>query len=754
MKTKKIFTVAADSILIFIGIYGILFSIISTYNIDVHQNIVGYITLTSAVLFSFVLNADKNKKAIYIGSSIVILLCVIIYPQQILMGATDFINMLLLRIGAFIDFIQPLNTDKTSHYSSVVASTAFFACFGVVLSFIAGTAIIKLRSSLACVLMTLPFFSICVFFVKLTPDLFSVILYLSFLLSTFLANYIRKGTNGAKYHFSLMPVIMVFLLVICVVFPPNNYNRSDLAQRMYTFFAERLPITLYNDPDNTSGESTTSQHTGYIQLPKEYENVELSNALPSQTGNVVMIIRTDTSGIILLRGYSLDTYTGRSWITDTDVKETKHYNEAFIDPFIPLFKTQTMVNPLSFSTYSAMTINDSKQMYIEISDKGRGGEVAYTPYYTAFTDYVTYNYQDDSVVLYAPNADQNNYERASYRFNAFRVDNIFSENTTNYRLSEQFQITQEYESQYSDFAHDYYIQLDGETAAMINEVIKDQNFNSIVDINERVNAVAEYVSNCAEYSLETPRTPYGKDYVEYFLTESKQGYCMHFASAATLIYRTLGIPARYVTGYAAIVDPTQVNDWVNVTDKGAHAWVEVYFDKIGWVPIEVTPGSPGGGNTNPDESTASSSVTHSRPEISKPESKAETSSKSENSQPETTDVFELPTWSYAVIAAILILCGFIIRRKAAQSKRKKTSSADTNKAAISAWQYFEKLAVYGISADINIYEIAQKATFSKHKLTPEEAKIVVTYVIKIAKETDKSLSFFKKLIFRYVKGLY
>lgn len=73
--------------------------------------------------------------------------------------------------------------------------------------------------------------------------------------------------------------------------------------------------------------------------------------------------------------------------------------------------------------------------------------------------------------------------------------------------------------------------------------------------------------------------------------------CRHYSKAATLLYRALGIPARYVIGY---VGTTKANEWVEITTDNAHAWVEVYIDGFGWLQVEVTGSGfndgSGGGN--------------------------------------------------------------------------------------------------------------------------------------------------------------
>ena len=65
---------------------------------------------------------------------------------------------------------------------------------------------------------------------------------------------------------------------------------------------------------------------------------------------------------------------------------------------------------------------------------------------------------------------------------------------------------------------------------------------------------------------------------------------MHFASAAALLLRLVGIPTRYVAGYVADIP---ASGKANVPDSNAHAWVEVYLDGYGWEPVEVTPAYAG-----------------------------------------------------------------------------------------------------------------------------------------------------------------
>ncbi len=97
------------------------------------------------------------------------------------------------------------------------------------------------------------------------------------------------------------------------------------------------------------------------------------------------------------------------------------------------------------------------------------------------------------------------------------------------------------------------------------------------------------------YSLDLDKVPKDKDKIEYFLFEQHKGFCVHFASAATLLFRMNGVPARFVSGYMVKPSDFSKNEdgtWTAVvTDEQAHAWTEIFQDNIGFYPLETTPPS-------------------------------------------------------------------------------------------------------------------------------------------------------------------
>ncbi|TMC67940.1 MAG: transglutaminase domain-containing protein, partial [Chloroflexi bacterium] len=89
------------------------------------------------------------------------------------------------------------------------------------------------------------------------------------------------------------------------------------------------------------------------------------------------------------------------------------------------------------------------------------------------------------------------------------------------------------------------------------------------------------------YTTHPPRQ--GPEPLLDFVLHTKRGYCQHFAGAMALMLRYLGIPARVAEGFVSGTYDGRSGTWT-VTDHDAHAWVEVWFPRYGWLPFDPTPG--------------------------------------------------------------------------------------------------------------------------------------------------------------------
>ncbi len=103
------------------------------------------------------------------------------------------------------------------------------------------------------------------------------------------------------------------------------------------------------------------------------------------------------------------------------------------------------------------------------------------------------------------------------------------------------------------------------------------------------------------YTLDPAVPPAGQDFTAHFL-ETREGYCVYFATAMAVMARTLGLPSRYVEGF--LLERNTRSGSLRATGETAHAWVEIYFAGIGWLSFDPTP--PGGEPLTPTPTPAPS----------------------------------------------------------------------------------------------------------------------------------------------------
>lgn len=133
--------------------------------------------------------------------------------------------------------------------------------------------------------------------------------------------------------------------------------------------------------------------------------------------------------------------------------------------------------------------------------------------------------------------------------------------------------------------------------AKMPEIITDsarEVVGNAADDYDKLIALQTWFRAGFRYSLQTPVDDgfdgTNVDAVAQFLA-MREGYCVHFAGAFALMARTLGMPARIVVGYLPGTPTDRRSDdrvVYEVSTDQLHAWPEVYFEGIGWVPFEPT----------------------------------------------------------------------------------------------------------------------------------------------------------------------
>ncbi|UDY37951.1 transglutaminase family protein [Dermatobacter hominis] len=113
----------------------------------------------------------------------------------------------------------------------------------------------------------------------------------------------------------------------------------------------------------------------------------------------------------------------------------------------------------------------------------------------------------------------------------------------------------------------------------------------------KVQALEAWMGDNLEYSLDAPLAPQGVDVVDDFLFESKVGWCEQIASSLVVMLREVGVPARLATGFAPGEEDGASGRFV-VRERDAHAWAEVWFPGVGWIPFDPTAEVPLAGDAD------------------------------------------------------------------------------------------------------------------------------------------------------------
>lgn len=155
----------------------------------------------------------------------------------------------------------------------------------------------------------------------------------------------------------------------------------------------------------------------------------------------------------------------------------------------------------------------------------------------------------------------------------------------------------------SDFARKYYLGVPDETNEIIGEFknylnaqgnLLDKYNEGSASLYEVIQETRNFIMKDTKYTFSPGRTPKDQDAVVYFLKENKKGYSPHYATAAAVLLRGIGVPTRFVEGLyiskEQLADVMNTTTEIEVTDEDIHAWVEVYQENYGFVPIEFTPG--------------------------------------------------------------------------------------------------------------------------------------------------------------------
>ena len=376
-----------------------------------------------------------------------------------------------------------------------------------------------------------------------------------------------------------------------------------------------------------------------------------------------MDVEADYTGTLYLRNRALDHYDGVSWTKDQSTADLNW--------------------PISLETAGMVTIS-TKYAH----------SMLYAPYYPASQNMRENNYgieNGNKLTEYAfstwvmPNENQ---------LQLFNIDNSGLQGYMNKHISLPEEIRN--------------------WALPITQKLTNQTKS----VFQKAQNIAGFVRNSASYDTNTPRMPVrNQNFAQWFLESSDTGYCVHFATATTVLLQAAGVPARYVTGYMVNAVAGQN---VEVTGEQAHAWCEYWLPGFGWTVLESTPPDL---RSEPTEETVESQT----------QSTQMTGETTPVNTPNQTPVFQEETQNWDVVFWLLGVVGFAgilwgqyaIRIDFGKKHLKRGSS---NAQALAYWQRSTVLARHLKETPPEaLRNLAEKAKFSQYMITAEELELFATY---------------------------
>lgn len=599
------------------------------------------------------------------------------------------------------------------------------------------------RTDLA-LLGTLPFSVFCVAVSEHPPLLPLLGMLLFWFLTAIGGSYFRKESGSSIGVLTALLPLAALLAALLMIVNPQSYEyqppqlrfdeQLSAVGKAFRQLAEKLPHEEFELPipaqyapretilmqpsPSQEGEPSSVQEMQHSSVPRE-EPVNIlwldadgkldltMETDPALLDKVFLCVRASESGPVYLRALSFGDYIGTGWLPAEELAP---------------------VSSLSFTAQAlAASGTAEKQLSLRLF---LAAPFRYTPYFSE---------DSGSPDSFIPSGDVQAYTAA------YRLAGSSLESST---LPQELAAD---ELSYREYAHEYYTHLPDKTRSALLVLLEE---NGLLSSGAPVSDIAAFVQQTGQYDIEAGTYP-SDDYALYFLMEAQRGYCLHFATAAAALYRAAGIPARVTEGFliSALAGRT-----VDVTGADAHAWVEIYQDGLGWLPVEVTgrsglfpdtdgeeyaaapeagpeispspspavedveyaPVSPVPHDTESDgqaPSTAAPAVPTPPPSPSpSPTPQLPVGIISDPSSSEKTKSSSLsPLWLLLPVLIITVLPFVRYRQRCRKIP-------DAHSIVIAVYNVFLSLSAFGAALPSEIKSCAEKAAFSRNSVTDEEAE--------------------------------
>lgn len=375
----------------------------------------------------------------------------------------------------------------------------------------------------------------------------------------------KTGRVDSKRHMLwIMPFVALYFVFLWIMPAPEHPYEWRFVKKTYSQLSESFISLSQNllsggrdDFDvalsGFSGEGDIHDELG--ENNREVMTVQASYQLATN---------------VYLTGKIYDTFNGREWIQENHVSDTREFEDMM----------QTLKAAERFEEGVLRDYLSSVKLTVRY--RHFRTEYLFAPLKTyriqVSGDREPYLRDGDNLIFRKKQGYGTEYEVDYYQINAgaYNFDQFLKQADMPEEDGER--INRIYDSYLED------IVLSEETECYLKELTE-----GIDDPIDRLRAI-EYELSSWRYTRHPEKMPEeiesAGEFLDYFLMESREGYCTHFATAFALLARMQGIPSRYVQGFCVPMEKGEIPVYSDM----AHAWPEVYLDGVGWILFEPTPG--------------------------------------------------------------------------------------------------------------------------------------------------------------------
>ncbi len=621
--SDRVLSCALKGLFIFAAVYGCLGGLISSFDLPHYTLLLPLLLLIMSMAMAFLHYSRSIFNIFYPLLFFFFAFSIFTYRYHVYSGFQAFLNIMQEKYSTYfnLSILREANEYFSDRNTTITIAALFI---GFVLILLLNIAISEYMNLFAVILFTFPIFQLGIYIDEMPDFPYLILLLFSYFMVAimrrsehFLLPYRdkvftefgykhKKNIRHWRYHASgkmmlqltvIFFVFSFFLGIICMPFLSlsGNNNRPSALRRKadeYVQIFTQNGLAGFFNRYEASGGLSEGRLGGVSSVRPDYETDLTVTFVP---------FAYET---LYLKAYTGQEYTGSEW------KAPSHSTESVARSF--------GVNYDNYEKYTAFLEakrlahytekNPGKGIFgkIRIVNQDANENYLYLPYYATGEMTASYDVLRGLPGATSPIGSSNTVEYYPLLFDYWDIKAQPDEMLADL-APDSMEAT--YIAHYDVINSSVYIDMPLETRKGL-EKIKEE-IGTAANMNDQIIAIREYLHENYTYSMMPGTTPRNTDFALHFLNEQDSGYCAHFATAATLLLRSYGIPARYVEGYAIsmkdMAEGTPLDEpyeeWfqgenpigetgvvrVNVTDANAHAWVEVYMTGIGWVPREFTP---------------------------------------------------------------------------------------------------------------------------------------------------------------------